>query len=285
MNIYEILSTKPFNKHYLDRYIKFIKSCQVKNSNIVGYTEKHHICPKAKDMFPEYKNIKKHNWNYVVLTARQHFIAHILLWKVYRNKSMTLSLYLMTKLNDGRINSKTYEILKKERAAYISKYFPSVNVNKVNVIDGDGNIIKITREKFILGEYVAQHANSVVVSDGDKKFRISIDDPRYLSGDLYGHTKGKTFAKDDVGNGYYVSSSDIRLKTGELKGNNAGTITINNGLINKRISPLDTIPEGWCKGSIHKSSKGSIWINNGITAKMHIGHVIPNGWKKGRKLS
>jgi hypothetical protein len=74
MTIYaidNILSSKPHNSHYLKRYIWFIESCRILNEDYIGYTEKHHICPKAKDLFPEYKSLKKHPWNKVVLTPRQ----------------------------------------------------------------------------------------------------------------------------------------------------------------------------------------------------------------------
>jgi hypothetical protein len=47
MDFIEILSSKPHNKHYLNRYVKFIKYCS--NLNFEGYTENHHICPKLKD--------------------------------------------------------------------------------------------------------------------------------------------------------------------------------------------------------------------------------------------
>lgn len=83
MDIYTILASKPHNPHYLNRYITFIQNCQLKNIDYNGYTEKHHICPKAKDMFPEYKSFKINNWNRVILTARQHFIAHWLLARIY----------------------------------------------------------------------------------------------------------------------------------------------------------------------------------------------------------
>lgn len=84
MSIYSILSSKPHNKHYLDRYIKFISSCNKFNSNNnQNYTEIHHICPKAKDLFPQYKNLTLNPWNKVTLSGRQHYIAHNILSKIY----------------------------------------------------------------------------------------------------------------------------------------------------------------------------------------------------------
>lgn len=76
MNIYTILSSKEHNSHNLNRYIKFIESLKNQKISEDEYTESHHICPKAKDMFPEYKCLKTHAWNKIILTARQHFIAH-----------------------------------------------------------------------------------------------------------------------------------------------------------------------------------------------------------------
>lgn len=84
-NIYTILSSKSHNTHYLNRYLKFIDGCRLKNSNNKDwvYTEGHHICPKAKDLFPEYTNKKLFSWNIIDLTAHQHIIAHVILWKTF----------------------------------------------------------------------------------------------------------------------------------------------------------------------------------------------------------
>jgi hypothetical protein len=84
-DIYAILSSKPHNEHYLKRYWKFIQLCIDSNKNLSAndYTERHHICPKADDLFPEYKSFIDHKWNIVKLTARQHVVAHLILWKAY----------------------------------------------------------------------------------------------------------------------------------------------------------------------------------------------------------
>ena len=111
MDIYSILASKPHNPHYLNRYITFIEKCQQHN-NCEGYYENHHICPKAKDMFPEYENFSYHKWNSVFLTARQHYIAHMMLMKVFPNiASQVYALWYIMGKHDFR-NSKMYEAAK-----------------------------------------------------------------------------------------------------------------------------------------------------------------------------
>lgn len=80
--IREILSTFEHNPHYLDRYIKFVLKYSEQNVNNKNI-ERHHICPKAKHLFPQYKSFKENPWNLARLTYRQHYIAHWILSKVY----------------------------------------------------------------------------------------------------------------------------------------------------------------------------------------------------------
>lgn len=90
-SLYEILAEYPHNAHYLTRYIKFIKHCTTLTNS--GYTEKHHICMKS--MFPDLASFAEFPWNCVVLTARQHYIAHLLLWKAYRNRQTAYAFHIM----------------------------------------------------------------------------------------------------------------------------------------------------------------------------------------------
>lgn len=104
MDIYQILSSKPNNPHYLKRYVKFISLHMNKSST----GEKHHICPKAVDMFPEYLSFSEHPWNLAVLTLREHYIAHWLLFKAF-GRSQGKAFHLMCNRTNSR-NSKSYEI-------------------------------------------------------------------------------------------------------------------------------------------------------------------------------
>jgi len=247
MDIYSVLSSKPHNQHYLNKYIRFIHNCQQKNQNYQGYTERHHICPRAADMFPEYSSFVYHPWNCAILTARQHFIAHMMLWKVYNNESMTRAFGAMSNYFTIK-NSKIYQNIRERYSKIVSKQMK----NTVTVRNKDEKCIRISKDEF--------DSNDT----------------------LYGSTKGMTYAIDRHGNSYYVKKDDPRFSTGELRGNNAGTITITDGKTNKRIKPEESIPEGWYRGMTKDSPKDSIWINNGKTSKMFKGGKIPNGWVKGR---
>lgn len=102
MNYVEILRSKKHNKHYLNRYIKLIKILSTRHS----FGHKHHICPKAKDMFPEYKNSV--DWNTVSVTEREHFILHWILAKAYPGTSQTLAFYHMSNRHNKH-KSRDYE--------------------------------------------------------------------------------------------------------------------------------------------------------------------------------
>jgi len=82
-----------------------------------GGREKHHILPKSMGG----KNIKS---NLVYLSTREHFVAHMLLAKIYPDSGMPHAAWLMACFLRGRgmvrINSRTYGTLRKDHANRIS---------------------------------------------------------------------------------------------------------------------------------------------------------------------
>lgn len=132
------------------------------------------------------------------------------------------------------------------------------------------------------------HKGTATVVDKDgKKFRVDINDPRLLSGELVGHTFGYMAAYDKNGNFFYAKKDDPRVISGELVSNNKGKYYITNGKDRKLISPNDPIPKGWYKGDNRKKyNQGKIWITNGKDSKMIFNtEEIPDGWRKGRTKS
>ncbi len=104
MNFIKIFNTKKINSHFLKRYLTFIARCAVINSS---YTEDHHILPKS--IFPEYKTSKE---NIVTLTARQHFVAHLILTKVFTDidtRARMLKAFYRMSCDSSRRKLSSYE--------------------------------------------------------------------------------------------------------------------------------------------------------------------------------
>lgn len=108
MNILNILTSIEHNKHYVQRYLKFINYCIDGNSEI-EYVESHHILPKS--LFPEFKSLRKNPWNKANLSPRQHFIAHWILCKALPHIKMIRAFKMMCAFTENK-NSKQYNTAK-----------------------------------------------------------------------------------------------------------------------------------------------------------------------------
>ncbi len=77
--------------------------------------ENHHIMPKSLGGSDDQSNM-------ILLTPREHYIAHWLLWRIYRNKEMAFAFYCMVKMNKRTENvtsSRAYEEAKLARREFI----------------------------------------------------------------------------------------------------------------------------------------------------------------------
>lgn len=99
MNIKQLAQTKPHNSHYLNKYLKFIERCKTRTLT-EDYTETHHILPKAKDLFPEYIDLKVNVWNAVELTSHEHILVHVILWKAYGGSQTCALDYMLNVQNE-----------------------------------------------------------------------------------------------------------------------------------------------------------------------------------------
>jgi len=103
------------NKHYWQRYKKFIASRQPTQ----GYVERHHIYPRS--LFPQKANDAD---NIIALTAREHFIAHWMLHKAFGNGMTMAFMYMKANGPDQErywnLNSSAYESLRIAHASVMS---------------------------------------------------------------------------------------------------------------------------------------------------------------------
>lgn len=157
------------NIHYFERYIRLLDHFNNKNKLLPegSYTESHHILPKANDMFPEYEDFKEHPWNEINLTARQHFIAHWILWKAFQgSQGYAFKCFIdqveckNNQRQNLKVTSRVYEELKLQSSSFISEQAKG----KATYYDKEGN-----------------------------KIYCRTDDPRVLSGELVSTTKGRKY--------------------------------------------------------------------------------------------
>ena len=73
--------SNPINQEFLDTYFRLIEFVQT-NPNVSVIVEVHHILPRSMGGTDETSNL-------IALTPKQHYEAHYLLWKAYRNPQMT----------------------------------------------------------------------------------------------------------------------------------------------------------------------------------------------------
>lgn len=85
-----------------------------------GYTERHHILPKSLGGSDDPSNL-------VVLTGREHWVAHLLLYKIHRNSQMLFACNMMAMKCEERgiayiKSSRLYEAIRIEHSKRIGQW-------------------------------------------------------------------------------------------------------------------------------------------------------------------
>ena len=118
---------------HLERYKKFISSRPIRSYKSKSGLCRHHVWPVS---FGSERKYYKQKWNIIVLTYREHFIAHLILWQCY-GKEMAKAFIMMSKVNDDtiqnidkKLTAKQYERLTLESKEYMSNKFLGENSYK-----------------------------------------------------------------------------------------------------------------------------------------------------------
>lgn len=89
-----------------------------------SYKERHHIVPKCMGGTDDKTNL-------VQLTARQHFLAHWLLYKIYKTTKLAHAWYSMCRIGDNqdarKQSSHLFEYARKRKSEHMSKDFAGEN--------------------------------------------------------------------------------------------------------------------------------------------------------------
>lgn len=79
-----------------------------------GYYERHHIIPRSMGGYDDQGNI-------AILTAREHYICHWLLYKIHRNRQMASAWFFMRCSSSGmRYVSRTFEYARKYHSLHMT---------------------------------------------------------------------------------------------------------------------------------------------------------------------
>ncbi len=215
---------------------------RAQNRVLEGYNESHHIVPKCMGGTDEPLNL-------VDLTPEEHFLAHMLLVKIYpAHKSLIYAVQKMCIPTAGRPKRKMYGWLKRRFSEYMSE-----------TRRGSGNT-----------QY-----GMMWITDGSINKKIPKDEDipsgwqkgRFIPSKEYPNTKCKTCGIDTGGRRRIFCQehfSEHRISIG-FKGANrtnskkvySGKYFVTNGIVDKTIPVGAIIPEGYWKGrSTNNRNKG-----------------------------
>lgn len=158
--------------------------------------ENHHIIPRSMGGTDDFDNIAR-------LTYREHFLAHLLLFKIHRNSQMGFALNRMMSGHKGTkqyYNSNLYSIARKHHRKVVSEFSKAMMKGKVCVRNVSTGLVETICQK--------EYAKDKSLWEGLNKGN------RY---NLESH-KGKTGFKDSENNFYYLAVDDDRITSLGLKG-------------------------------------------------------------------
>lgn len=105
--------------NYIKVYDALIRNAQLSNRNKKeGIFELHHIIPKCLDGTDD-------EYNLVLLTPREHYIAHFLLWKNDKTNYKLFAPLLFFKKNIHVKNSRTYNQIRTQHILFMKNNNPS----------------------------------------------------------------------------------------------------------------------------------------------------------------
>jgi len=239
-----------FKEPHFSRYIKFIEQRKRRFLSEKCYVEKHHIIPRSLNGSDDENNI-------VILSAREHFIAHLILWKGVGGKMIYAfwrMQYSKEDFNKCSITSRQYSSLKEEISIEQSKAVTGNN-NPMYGKKGINNpCYGIKRPQYGLkGKdnpfYGKKH------SDETKKHLKTINKGRKW---MYNDNEEKRVLPDEIN--YYLKKGWVFGKINKGK-----KICINNGIQSKYVYKTDVedfLLNGWNIGKAYFQVKKQVGENH-----------------------
>jgi hypothetical protein len=172
-----------YNKIYDDLMFSrlLLKPQRLKEKREGKYFEGHHIIPKCKGGTGN-SSRPKNNPNIVLLTAREHFLSHWLLWRIYGDRQMALAFHKMlstTNKTKRIISSRGYE--EARNAFRLTNIGNQYGLGKTRIVSEEQ---KKKQSEYMKGRYV-----------GDLNPSKRDDVKKKISDKLKGVKKSKTYSE------------------------------------------------------------------------------------------
>lgn len=161
---------------------------------------------------------------------------------------------------------------------------------KVAVKDSNGKTFSVSKSnpRYLNGELVGINKNLIYITNGNKN-KLVENNFKIPKGWKRGQTKkniktSKNYILINNGDKNFYIPQNKEIPKGFSKGSYKSTVTINNGIENKKIilKINETIPTGWNLGAKKFKNGDSFFINNGLINKRILKtENIPKGFKKG----
>lgn len=240
----DILNDSKYSKYY----INLIESRR--NVSIDGYRERHHIIPKSLGGTNSKDNI-------INLTAREHFIAHLLLVKATKNTSHYSKMaFALTRLVHGNkknytLNSRTYQYIRE-----INSIESSIRSKKA--WDSKSEFEKEKWKNKYKGENNPMYGKT---HSQNTRQKIAIQAKKRLSDKENHPMYGKSHTED----------TKIKISKNRKNKNLNYSWFYNSDIKEEKLS--NVCPNGWKKGRLPdvvkspKASKGKKWYHHPVTKK------------------
>jgi hypothetical protein len=246
--------------NYRHIYENIIKNRKL--NKVEGYTENHHIIPRSLGGTDTEDNLVK-------LSAREHFLCHYLLAKMFKKE--TFEWY---KMNNAFMFMKCESISHNKNRYFNSRLYEALKLNFSSVMSllqkGKGN-----------SQYGTMWISNIELKETKKIQKTEQIPDGWIKGrrawNRIAREEEKEIEKEEKKN--YIWISNLKLKE------------------TKRIQKTEPVPDGWIHGrnkwkrinseNAIEKRKNSMWISNielEETKKIQKTEPIPDGWVKGARI-